>query len=314
MKEYIVRLYQKEDFNIWNAFINQAKNATFLFHRDFMEYHSDRFLDYSLMVFDDKKLTAVFPANKVDEVVYSHQGLTYGGLVIDNTLKGIDIENILDTIVLFCRERGCNTMIIKEFLSIYAKNPSYELNYFLIQRKAHLYRRDMNLAIDFRQPSTISKSKLKHFRRVSSLGIEYRKDNNFQLFWQEVLIPRLKEKHNTHPVHNQEEILFLHQKFPENIVQYNAYYDNEIIAGITLFIFDNVIKSQYGATTQMGEKLRALDFLFINIINTYKNQFHFFDMGTVVENDGLSFNRGLLNQKEELGCAIYNQDFYSLIL
>ena len=79
MKNYTVRLYEGNDYENWNAFIGQAKNATFLFHRDFMEYHSDRFQDYSLIVLDGEKWVAVLPANVVENQVFSHQGLTYGG-------------------------------------------------------------------------------------------------------------------------------------------------------------------------------------------------------------------------------------------
>ena len=101
-------------------------------------------------------------------------------------------------------------------------------------------------------------------------------------------------------------------KFPENIFQYNVYFEDEIVAGITLFHFGNVVKSQYGATTNRGEKLRALDFLFITLIEEFQNKVAFFDMGTVTENNEKGYNPGLLKQKEELGCGIYNQDFYSL--
>jgi hypothetical protein len=47
VKNYTVKQYQESDYECWNTFVNQAKNATFLFHRDFMEYHKDRFEDYS---------------------------------------------------------------------------------------------------------------------------------------------------------------------------------------------------------------------------------------------------------------------------
>ncbi len=36
----------------WDAFVSAAKNATFLFSRDYMDYHSDRFADHSLMIFN----------------------------------------------------------------------------------------------------------------------------------------------------------------------------------------------------------------------------------------------------------------------
>ena len=73
---------------MWNDFVANAKNATFLFHRDFMEYHSDRFQDFSLLVLDEKEnIKAILPANISANKVYSHQGLTYGGIVIDSKIK-----------------------------------------------------------------------------------------------------------------------------------------------------------------------------------------------------------------------------------
>ena len=52
-----------------------------------MEYHQDRFEDASCLVINGKKLVAVFPANINEGAVYSHQGLSYGGLVIQADLK-----------------------------------------------------------------------------------------------------------------------------------------------------------------------------------------------------------------------------------
>ena len=65
MKTYSVQLYQPKFAANWNAFVGQAKNATFLFHRDFMEYHQDRFDDYSVVVTDQDKWVAILPANKL---------------------------------------------------------------------------------------------------------------------------------------------------------------------------------------------------------------------------------------------------------
>ena len=39
------------------------------------------------MIFDGEKLISVLPANKVGDMIYSHQGLTYGGLLIQNDIK-----------------------------------------------------------------------------------------------------------------------------------------------------------------------------------------------------------------------------------
>lgn len=314
MQQYLIRKYTSADYSIWNDFINQAKNATFLFHRDFMEYHHDRFEDYSLIVEDEKGWLAVLPANRVGMEVFSHQGLTYGGLVFKDDFGGIIIIAIFESLVNHLKVNHFKTFFIKPILAFYADKNLIEIEYYLIQKNANLYRKDMNLVIDFKSDYAISKSKLKHFRRVSSLGLEIREDNNFRLFWEDVLVPRLYEKYNTKPVHSVDEIKYLHIKFQENIKQYNVYFDNKIIAGITLFVFKNGIKSQYGATTSLGEKMRALDFLFITLINEFKDKVAFFDMGTVSEKQGNSFNQGLLKQKEELGCSISYQNYYSIEL
>ena len=84
---YKVSRYTAEDKIEWDRFIATAKNATFLFQRDFMDYHQDRFEDFSLMIYKNEKLYALLPANKKNEVVYSHEGLTYGGLLLNNSAK-----------------------------------------------------------------------------------------------------------------------------------------------------------------------------------------------------------------------------------
>ena len=313
MTKYIIKKYDKNDYTIWNDFVAQAKNATFLFHRDFMEYHQDRFEDFSILVFEDEKLKAVLPANKRGEVVYSHQGLTYGGLVFSPKLKAEKVELIFDAIFSFFKENSIETFHYKPIPSFYFPRGNKEMDFFLLRRGALPERKEMNLAINLQLPLHISKSKMKHFRRIENLDLDIVEEQDFQPFWDLILQPRLLEKFNAKPVHTKEEIALLKQKFPENIRQYSVYQNDEIIAGITIFETQNVVKSQYGAISEKGEQVRALDFLFINLIHKYKRKGKmFFDMGIVNEENESGYHSGLLKQKEELGCSIYNQDFYKI--
>lgn len=314
MKNYSIRTYTPDDFDLWNDFIAKAKNATFLFHRNFMDYHKDRFEDFSLLVFEDKKLVAVLPANKVGEELHSHQGLTYGGLIVDKKTGFKEIENIFNSVYNSLKVNKIKKIKIKSFLSFYSAYNSDELSHILWNKGAKNYRKQLNLAVDYSKELQISKSKLKHFRRIDSLGLEIRIDDDFDIFWDKVLIPKLNQKYNTNPVHSLSEIKILKGYFPKNIIQCNVYKDNTILAGITLFVSDNVVKSQYGATTDEGEKCRALDYLFISLIDKFKNEYSFFDMGTVNNPNSDTYNEGLLKQKEELGCSVYIQDFYELDL
>ncbi|MBF7090133.1 FemAB family protein [Flavobacterium sp. ALJ2] len=315
MKNYTVKLYQEADYEKWNDFIDHAKNATFLFHRDFMEYHKDRFEDFSLLIYENEKLVSVLPANRVNNVVYSHQGLTYGGLVYTNKLKGTEVELILESLFCFFKDEGIKTFHYKPAPVFYFPEGNSEVEFFLFKRGALLERKEMNLVINLSAPLHISKSKLKHFRRIQEMNLDVIEENDFTSFWKLVLEPRLLNKHNTKPVHNFQEIILLKQSFLKNIKQFSAYYEDEIIAGITVFETDTVVKSQYGATTKKGEELRALDFLFINLIQKYKEEGKlFFDMGIVGDVNEKGYNVGLLKQKEELGCSVYNQDFYKISL
>lgn len=312
MTKYTVKKYNSSDFALWNDFVAEAKNATFLFHRDFMEYHSDRFEDFSLLVFEEEKLRAILPANKRENAVYSHQGLTYGGLVFLSKLKAEKAEVILDEILLFFKENRIENFYYKPIPDFYFSEGNAVIDFFLLKRGAVLERKEMNLAVNLTIPLKISKSKMKHFRRIENLDLDIVEEENFDPFWEKVLEPRLLEKFNTKPVHSKEEITLLKTKFPLSIKQFSAYKDDEIIAGITIFETKNVIKSQYGATSKTGEEFRALDFLFINLIHKYKRKGkQFFDMG-IVNSDTEDYNAGLLKQKEELGCSVYSQDFYKI--
>ncbi|PAM95561.1 FemAB family protein [Flavobacterium sp. IR1] len=312
MTKYTVKKYHPNDAAIWNEFIAQSKNATFLFQRDFMEYHQDRFDDFSLLIFEEEKLKAVLPSNKKENTVYSHQGLTYGGLVFSHKLKAEKIGLILDQVLVFFKENQIETFYYKPIPGFYFPEGNQQTDFFLFKRGAVLDRKEMNLAINLGMPLQISKSKLKHFRRIEDLDLDIVEEQQFDSFWDKILEPRLLEKFDSKPVHTKAEITSLKQKFPQNIKQFSVYQQDEIIAGITIFEMGNVVKSQYGATSKKGEAVRALDFLFINLIEKYKNEKKlFFDMG-IVNSDEEDYNSGLLQQKEELGCTVYNQDFYKI--
>jgi hypothetical protein len=61
---------------LWNEFARRSKNGTFLFHRSYMEYHADRFEDFSLIVRDeDGHVFALLPASLHGDVLVSHGGL-----------------------------------------------------------------------------------------------------------------------------------------------------------------------------------------------------------------------------------------------
>ena len=79
-----------------------------------MDYHKDRFEDFSLMVFKKNKLLAVLPLNKKEMEVYSHAGLTYGGLLLKKEAKLKEVLFCYQHILKYLSEEGIQTLHIKQ--------------------------------------------------------------------------------------------------------------------------------------------------------------------------------------------------------
>jgi len=312
VKNYTVRPYKKIDYQNWNSFIGQAKNATFLFHRDFMEYHNDRFRDFSLIVMDGEKWIAVLPANIVDNEVFSHQGLTYGGLVYNEKIKLTSIIEIFKSVLLFLNDNHIEKLQIKLIPSIYHQKPAEELNYALFLAEAQLIRRDSLAVLDLSKPYTISKTRKECIRRGIKNNLVVKEELNFKLFWKEVLEPNLNKKYQAKPVHTVDEIEMLQRKFPNNIRHFNVYQDDKIVAGTTIFVSENVAHPQYVSGVGNKNELGSLDFLYHHLITSVFNEKHFFDFGISNEEQGKKLNKGLVFWKESFGASIIVHDFYEV--
>ena len=101
-----IRRYTADAANEWNNFVAQSKNGTFLFDRRYMDYHADRFSDYSLMVYLNQTPYALLPANIKDDVLVSHGGLTYGGLVMTPQCSAKGVQESFRVINAFLRAEG----------------------------------------------------------------------------------------------------------------------------------------------------------------------------------------------------------------
>lgn len=306
---YSIEQYNISHYSLWNDFIAQSKNGTFLFHRDYMEYHSDRFEDFSLLIFEGKKLIAVFPANKEGDVVYSHKGLTYGGLVYGNKMKLKEVIKIYRTLLQFLNDNQIDKLHIKPVPAIYHKLPAQEQEYVMFLLNAQLARRDGLSVIDNTNSLPYTKSRREAVRRGGKNGLAVVEEPNFELFWNEILIPNLKNKHDAKPVHTVEEITYLHQKFPEQIRHFNVYHEGKIVAGTTMFLTDTVAHPQYVSGQEDKNALGSLDYLYNHVIELFSDK-KYFDFGPSTEEQGRKLNEGIVFWKESFGARTVIQDFY----
>jgi hypothetical protein len=312
MTKYTVKKYEQKDFSIWNDFIGLAKNATFLFHRNFMEYHKERFDDFSLLIFENQKLVAVFPANKLENSVHSHQGLTYGNLVYNDQTRLSSIIEIFQSVLIFLNKNKISKLNIKILPSIYNLKPAEEILYSLFLAEAKLIRRDSLSVIDLSQNNILSKIRKRNFKKAASKELIIKEENDFDSFWDKILIPNLHKKHNAKPVHSIEEISRLKSLFPQNIHQFNVYLENKIIAGTTVFETETVAHCQYISKNEDENNSGGLDFLFQYLIQERFAEKRFFDFGISNENQGKNLNEGLSYWKESFGAGTIVHDFYEV--
>lgn len=265
-----------------------------------MEYHSDRFTDTSLLVFNNSQLVCCVPANTFENIFYSHQGLTYGGFVL---LKGItNIENIIRLVLQYLHAQGYSKIVFNMQLSFYNKFAMITNN--ILKESGFTVSRELcNMQSILGQPVKISNKKTAGYRNGKFDDLTLRVVQNYDGFWNEVLIPQLAARHQSKPVHTLAEINLLASRFPQNIKQFNVYRNNELLAGATFFLHNKIAKSQYAAISPAGMVVSAMDYLYIETMQDLADAgFKILDYGPVNERDG-SINRGVQRFKEELGCS-----------
>lgn len=203
----------------WNDFLGHSKNGSFLFNRNFMDYHADRFEDFSLLVINNQKIIAILPANTKALILYSHQGLTYGGFIVGIDIKMPIVLEAFKCVLHYLHEQGISKLIFKNIPYIYHTYPADEVEWALTCVKANLYRRDSTLTIHNKTPLQYQERRSRSIKKARKLSpiIKANETDSFDKFWQEVLEPNMLKKHNLKPVHSLAEIKLLASKFPENI-------------------------------------------------------------------------------------------------
>lgn len=309
---YRVEQYTTDYFNEWNDFVAGSKNGTFLFNRNFMEYHSDRFADFSLMVYDGENVVALLPAHVVDGILYSHQGLTYGGLVINHKIKLQGVIAVVRAVLYYLHTKGITTLVVKTIPFIYHAHPAQEFDYVLFLCNAVLKRRDSLFVIENSTALPITKTRREAIRRGQKNGLTIVEEENFDLFWNEILLPNMAERHGVQPVHSAAEIRILQQNFPENIRHFNVYNGKDIVAGTTIFVTDTVAHAQHISGNAERNQLGSLDYLYAHLITNVFADKKYFDFGISNEAHGRKLNTNLAFWKESFGARTVVHDFYEV--
>ena len=300
--EWSIRRYGPEDANLWDTLVGESRQGTLLHLRGYMDYHADRFKDCSLIALRKGKPTAILPAN-IDSngTLRSHQGLTYGGWLTPRShFDGTDMLELFKVWTSWCRESNISEIIYKAVPHIYHHIPAEEDIYALFRFGATLETVNLSTVIDMREIPTFNTQQKRHLKKASALNRRIIETDNISEFMP-ILEECLRERHEATPVHSEEELRLLKERFPHGIRLFIAGTGAEPDAAVCIYDTNSVAHCQYIATSRSGRENGMLTYLFHHLIHNVFASHRYFDFGTSNEDSGRILNSGLLHQKTGLG-------------
>jgi hypothetical protein len=308
-----VEQYTPDHRQEWDDFVRGSTNGTFLFERGYMEYHADRFADCSLVIRARPGGAAVglVPANRSGSVVESHGGLTFGGVIRDQTMTVSRMVAVLDAVTEFLRQRAVQALRYRAIPHVYHRGPAEEDLYALGLRGARLLHRAPLSVLDARHRVAPQKRRERGARRAAAAALGCGEHDDLQGYWR-LLEHALEERYHARPVHTLVEMAELRRRFPRHIRLFASHAGGEMVAGVLVYESDTVARTQYIAASPKGRRLGALDGLLRFLCDEVFAAKPFIDLGTSESAGGTGPNAGVLEFKESLGARLVVQDTWEL--
>lgn len=227
------RRYEATDQAVWDNFVRNGRARLFFYERAFMEYHADRFTDHSLMYWDDDRLVAVLPASQTNELLVSHGGLTYGGLVLAPRTRALDVLQALGALRDYARATGIEKIVYKAVPYIFHALPSQDDLYALTRLNARLVRRDISSVIHLDAPRKPSKGRKSLISRAKKAQLVMSESDDWNSFHR--LLADVLARHGAAPVHSVDELRYLKSRFADRISLRCVEQDGKLLAATLIF-------------------------------------------------------------------------------
>lgn len=308
--DWEIRRYRPEDAAMWNDFIAHSRNATFLHNRGFMDYHSDRFADHSIVATLRGRISALLPANEETDAegrsrLVSHRGLTYGGWLFPHArVDAGEVLELFGCLADYMRGHGFEELVYKPVPHIYTLTPAQEDEYALWRLGATQTCVNLSAACRMTGEPELDRQRK---RQIKNARLQFEPErlsiseffDSYALYT--VLSTCLEERYGTKPVHTAEELDLLKSRFPENIRYWGLSIDGRLLATACVFITDNVAHMQYLSSTAEARDKGLLPLLVVETMKELGDR-DWFDFGTSNEDRGRVLNETLFQYKASYGC------------
>ena len=184
-----INKYTKKQLNEWDEFINTSNNGTIFQKQSFINYHIDRdFIDNSLIIKNNNQIVALLPAAVKNNILYSHPGSSYGGLVLSKKIEFSMINNIIKELDNYCINKKLKSLFLINSPSIYHREWDDSLDYLLqwnnFQKKEVYISHAVNIQETTKMSNLLKKRKRRYLNNDDGLNaLEFKESNKFDEFY-----------------------------------------------------------------------------------------------------------------------------------
>jgi hypothetical protein len=296
--------------NLWDGFIPETKNRSFMFMRGYMDYHRDRFEDRSLFFLVEGRLRACLPANVAGRLLHSHQGLTFGGLLMHRDIRLGHMRSIMAALRRRLADDGLEALIYRPMPFPYHDLPAEEDIVALTAEGGTIQETRATLCLRAGHLEQFSENRREDLARGARAGLTLRRSDEFAGFMMRCAA-YLKRRHGARPVHSEQEMVLLAQRFPDNIQLYVVERAGEMLAGLVLYRHGACARLQYFAEATDDVPRGAVGQLYGHLLGEVLPADSWLDFGHSHDPAG-QFNEGVHLFKESFGARTVSLATYRL--
>ena len=224
----MIREYDHTQMEVWDRFVCESNNGTIFHTQKFLSYHPDgRFKWNHLLFYKDDKLVGVMPGALDGATLRSPSGASYGGVVLRHDTRVEDADEIVKSLVDYCRENSIKEIEITPALSIYNDQHDEVLDYALLHNRFTTLSYQYSSIIDI-NGVRLDKGRRSDIHRAEQEAVVVRSNKDFNILYP--ILVENKKKYDAHPVHNVEEMEAIDGMFDTGL--FFAYKDDIPIAGM----------------------------------------------------------------------------------
>ncbi|CAN5622603.1 hypothetical protein BH10BAC5_BH10BAC5_02920 [soil metagenome] len=230
-----------------------------------------------------------------DKVFLSCNGVSLGGFLWKKRTGVIDYIKVIKAFNTHLKENGFKKALLRTVPFLYNISPDQEGDYALLQCGYKNIKSSITNIIDlrefeFRKISDTKKRAIKKTNTLVEISIlegPVEKQNFFDFY---KVLEEDRALKGVKPTHSIEELMWLKNNMPENIILFSAKIGGEIAAICVLFVInENIILNFYLASEEVYQKDTVSEYILYKSIEWSKeNNYTYYDIGTSDINNVLS--------------------------